>query len=143
MLVVVSIIGLLAGLSFPSVSAGVDSVRLRSATDSVATILNGAVNRAERRQVPVEIVISVQDNAISLVSTEPGFARKLTMPDGITLEAIVPEEPDEEGPRRIVVMPGSTPPGVGVQLVNRHGARRLVRVEPMTGFPQVESVNKE
>jgi hypothetical protein len=38
-------------------------------------------------------------------------------------------------------MPGGTAPGIGVQLVNRHGAHRLVRLDPMTGFPRVESVS--
>ena len=50
LLVVVAIIGVLAGISYPSVAAGIDSVRMRSATDSVASILNGAVDRAERRR---------------------------------------------------------------------------------------------
>src|SRR5438105_5022464 len=85
MMVVVTIIGLLAGLSFPSVAAGVDSVRLRSATDSVASILNGAVDRAERHQQPIEIVITPKGNTISLDSNEPGFSRKLTLPDGISI----------------------------------------------------------
>src|SRR5579859_4946969 len=58
MLVVMSIIGLLAGISYPSVAAGIDSVRMRSATDAVSTILNGAVDHAERRQQAVEIVIA-------------------------------------------------------------------------------------
>src|SRR5690348_12655160 len=87
MLVVVSIIGLLAGISYPSVAAGIDSVRMRSATDSVSTILNGAVDRAERHQQPVEIVIAPKQNTISLLSTEPGFQRRLQMPDGITIES--------------------------------------------------------
>src|SRR5438132_8744055 len=50
MMVVAAIIGLIAAISFPSASAGIESVRLVSATDSVATFLNGAVNRVERRQ---------------------------------------------------------------------------------------------
>ncbi len=113
MLVVVSIIGLMAGISYPSVAAGLDSVRMRSATDSVSTILNSAVDHAERRQQPVEIVIAPKENTISLLSTDPGFHRQLKLPA----------------------------PGIGVQLVNRHGARRLVRLDPMTGFPRVESVS--
>ena len=143
MLVVVTIIALMVGLSFPSITAGLDSVRLRSATDSVASILNSATDRAERHQVPVEIVVSSKDNVISLYSTEPGFARQLQMPGGISIEAVLPEEPGEEGLRRLIVMPGSTAPGIGVQLVNRHGSRRVVRLDPMTGFPRVESVTKQ
>jgi prepilin-type N-terminal cleavage/methylation domain-containing protein len=141
MLVVMSIIGLMAGISYPSVAAGIDSVRMRSATDSVSTILNYAADHAERRQQPVEIVIAPKENTIALLSTEPGFQRQLKLPDGIAIESLLPEIPDEEGPRRVIVMPGGTAPGIGVQLVNRHGAHRLVRLDPMTGFPRVESVS--
>jgi prepilin-type N-terminal cleavage/methylation domain-containing protein len=140
MLVVVSIIGVVAGISFPSVAAGIDSVRMRSATDSVSSILNSAVDRADRRQRPIEIVVAPKENTISLFSSEPGFQRRLKLPDGITIETLFPQIPDEEGPRRVIVMPGSAAPGLGVQLVNRHGAHRLVRLDPMTGFPRVENV---
>lgn len=138
-----TIIGLLAGISYPSVAAGIDSVRMRSATDSVSAILNAAVDHAERRQQAVEIVLSAKDNTISLVSNEPGFQRQLKMPDGISIESLVPQIPEEEGPRRVMVLPGGTAPGVGVRLVNRHGARRLVHLDPMTGFPRVESVTEK
>ena len=138
-----TIIGLLAGISYPSVAAGIDSVRMRSATDSVSAILNAAVDHAERRQQAVEIVLSAKDNTISLVSNEPGFQRQLKMPDGISIESLVPQIPEEEGPRRVMVLPGGTAPGVGVRLVNRHGTRRLVHLDPMTGFPRVESVTEK
>ena len=143
LLVVVAIIAVLAGISYPSVTAGIDSVRMRSATDSVASILNGAVDRAERRQQPIEIVIAAKDQTIALLSNEPGFQRRLKMPDGIAIESIFPQIPEEEGPRRLIVMPGGTVPAIGVQLVNRHGAHRLVRLDPMTGFPRVESVSEK
>jgi len=142
MLIVVALIGTLAAISFPSVSSGLDSVRIRSATDDVATFFNAAVNRAERRQVPVELAISTKENRLTMRSTEPGFQRVLELPDGILLEAVLPalenENPDEA--RKIILMPGASIPGVGVQLANRHGAHRLVRLDPMTGFPRVESV---
>jgi prepilin-type N-terminal cleavage/methylation domain-containing protein len=141
MLVVVTIIGLLAGISVPAASAGIDSVRLASATQSVASFLNGAVNRAERREEPMEVVISPGENLLTLYSNEPGFTRELKLPDGITLEAVLPALPEGADPvRRIVLMPGATVPGIGIQMANRHGVRRIVRLDPMTGFPRVESV---
>jgi hypothetical protein len=142
-LVVLAIIGLMAGVSFPAVSAGIDSVRLRSATDSLAGFLNAAVTRAERRQEPVEVVISIKDNALRLYSTEPGYTRELNMPDGVAIEAVLPQELEENGPRRLILMPGGAVPGIGVQVANRHGSRRIVRLDPMTGFPRVESVEKK
>src|ERR1017187_4714175 len=141
MLVVVTIIGLLAGISVPAASAGIDSGRLASPTQSVASFLNGAVNRAERREEPMEVVISPGENLLTLYSNEPGFTRELKLPDGITLEAVLPALPEGADPvRRIVLMPGATVPGIGIELANRHGVRRIVRLDPMTGFPRVESV---
>jgi Tfp pilus assembly protein FimT len=132
MLVVVAIVGLLAGISFPSVSAGIDSVRLRSATDSIAGFLNAAATRAERRQEPIELIIKT--NAIELYSTEAGYTRELKMPDGIAIEG------EQES---LLLMPGGAAPAVGIQVTNRHGSRRIVRLDPMTGFPRVEAVNSK
>jgi type II secretory pathway pseudopilin PulG len=142
MVVVAAIIGLIVGISFPAASAGVDSMRLASASDSVASFLNAAVNRAERRQQPMELVISPKDNVLALYSNEAGFTRELKMPAGVTIEAVLPKVPDEiDGLRRLILMPGATVPGIGIQLASRRGSRRIVRLDPMTGFPRVESVD--
>jgi len=144
MMVVVAIIGLIAGVSIPAVTAGIDSVRLASATNSTASFLNAAVTRAERLQQPVEVVISLQDSVISLYTNDPGFSRTLKMPAGVTIEAVLPPEGEEpEGVRRLILLPGATVPGIGIQLAGRRGARRIVRLDPMTGYPRVESVSKE
>jgi hypothetical protein len=146
MLVVVALIGLLAGLSYPAASAGLDSVRIASSSDDIATFLNSAVNRAERRQVPVEVEIVPKDNRLTMQSTEKDFRRTLQLPDGITLEGVTPisdngfGDPGPAPPFRMILMPGASAPGIGVQISNRHGARRIVRLDPMTGFPHVESV---
>src|ERR1039457_6258328 len=84
MLVVMCIVGLIIGVTTPSISAGLDSVRLATATSSVAGFLNAAVTRVERRQQPIEVVFLPQENRIVIYSNEPGFTRDLTMPDGVT-----------------------------------------------------------
>jgi Tfp pilus assembly protein FimT len=130
MIVVVAIIGLIAGISFPSVTAGIDSVRMASATDSVSSFLNSAVNRAERHQEAVEVVISAKDNAIGMYANS--LSRTLKMPDGVTLLA-----KPEEDPRRLILLPGATVPGLAIELTNRRGTHRTVQLDPMTGFPRV------
>jgi type II secretory pathway pseudopilin PulG len=141
MLVVITIIGLIAGVSYPSISSGMDSIRLSSATRSIASFLNSAVTRAERRQQPVELVISPAENRFQMLTNEAGFERELLMPEGIKLEAVLPEEPEASEPvRRFLIMPGATVPAIGIQLANQHGSRRIVRMDPMTGYPRVESV---
>jgi type II secretory pathway pseudopilin PulG len=135
MIVVLAIIGLIVGISFPAISAGLDSVRMVSATDSVAAFLNAAVNRAQRRQEAVEVIIDPRENRLSAYSNDPGFSRELRLPDGILIESEQPE------PRRIILLPGGSVPGIAIQLMNRRGGHRIVRLDPMTGYPRVESVN--
>jgi prepilin-type N-terminal cleavage/methylation domain-containing protein len=153
MLIVVGLIGLLAGISYPTASAGLDSVRLASATEEVASFLNAAVTRAERRQQPVEVEISLSKNRLLALAAD-GTERHFNLPDGVTLEAVLPELTGEEtgamgtagsdaGDRRFVLFPGATVPAIGVELGNRHGGHRIVHLDPMTGFPNVESVVKK
>jgi type II secretory pathway pseudopilin PulG len=145
MLVVMCIVGLIIGVTTPSISAGLDSVRLATATSSVAGFLNAAMTRVERRQQPIELVISPRENRIVIYSNEPGFTRDLKMPDGVTIESVLPAELYGEagGERRILLLPGATAPAIGVQLANRHGTRRIVRLDPMTGFPHVDKVEEK
>ena len=143
MVVVVAIIGLISAISLPSISAGLDSVRLASASESISAFLNSAVTRAERRQLPVAVIISPKENRLVQYSNEPGFKRELTLPSGVKLEAVLPkvdESEDAQQGRRVLFLPGASVPGVGVQIANEHGSRRIIRLDPMTGFPRVESV---
>ena len=144
MVVVVGIIGLIVGISFPSAVAGLDSVRMVSATDSVAAFLNVAVNRAERLQQAVEVVITPQEGRLDLYTNDPGFTKELIMPQGIVIEAVLPAiEGVETEPRHVLFLPGATVPGIGIQLGNHHNAHRVIHLDPMTGFPRVESVTPQ
>ena len=147
MMVVVAIIGLIAAVAFPSASAGVESVRLVSATDSVATFLNAAVNRAE-----LDVIAEGRTAADAAAGKKPSAAWVFALvsmslwlicTQQFVIEAVLPgasENPENsEGVRRFLLLPGATVPGIGVQIANRRGARRIVRLDPMTGFPRVES----
>ena len=134
MMVVMAIVAVIAAIAFPSAAAGIESARMVSAADSVAAFLNSAVNRVERRQQAVALTISYKENRLSLFSND--LTRELQLPDGIKLEG-------EEEDRRLILMPGATVPGISITLANPRGQRRMVRLDPMTGFPRVESVNKE
>ncbi len=99
------------------------------------------MNRAERHQQPVELVIIPQEGRLALYSNERGFQRELKMPEGVGIEAVLPvQEGDPAQPRRILFLPGASVPAIGIQLGNRRGAHRVIRLDPMTGFPRVESI---
>ena len=145
MVVVLAIVGLIAGISYPALSAGLESVRMISATDGVATFLNSAVNRAERKQQAVELVIEPKEGVLLLYSNDPGFKKEYRLPDGVVIEAVHPNDGsgDPRDPRRFLFLPGATVPGIGIQVGNTHDAHRIVRLDPMTGFPRVESVSPQ
>jgi len=143
MLVVVAVIGIIVGVSAPSVSAGLDSVRLASTGDAIAGFLNSAVTHAERSEQAVVLTISPKEGAISAEGAD-GFARHFQMPQGITMDRLLPEAGEsEDGARQVVIAPGGTAPAIGVEYSNQHGGRRRVQLDPMTGFPRVESVISE
>lgn len=145
MLAVVTIVGLIAAVSFPAVGAGLDSVRLASASDAIVAFLNSGLNRAERRQEPVEITISLAERSLGMRSTDPAFSRTLALPEGISIVRVHPPRLDavEEAARLVYLFPGGTVPRVGVEIANRRGVRRIVRVDPITGVAAVEQALPE
>jgi prepilin-type N-terminal cleavage/methylation domain-containing protein len=142
MVVVVALISLMVGISYPAITSGIDSLRLKAATSGVASFLNYGLSRAERRQQMVEITISKADNSLEMRSSEPGFYRKLALPDGISIVQVLPLLPDNSDPdqkRDFLLYPGGTVPPLGLHLINRRNVQRVVRVDPITGVPRIEA----
>ncbi len=139
MMIVVTLIAIMVGISFPAVGSGVDSLRMTSASDGVASFLQGAINRAERRQQMMEISISKKENAMLLAGVD--FERRFQLPDGVAITDVMPPLPGDTGAvRRFLLYPGGAPPRIGVRLVNRRGAERIITLDPITGVPQIERV---
>jgi prepilin-type N-terminal cleavage/methylation domain-containing protein len=138
MLIVVGIISLIAGLTYPALTAGVDSLRLNAASRSIVSFFNTGLNRAERRQQAIQVTIDQAGNFLFMRSTDPSFTQKLAMPDGVTIIKVLPEQPTEEVvPRTFMLYPGGTVPPFGVELQNRRNQVRLVQLDAITGVPQV------
>jgi prepilin-type N-terminal cleavage/methylation domain-containing protein len=136
MLIVVMIIGIIAGVSFPALTAGLAGVRLSSASGSAASFLTAAMNRVERRELAAVIVIAPRDNQLAVYTAASGGKPDTTlhMPQGVAIEG------DE--PRRFLLQPGGTFPRITLVLRNEKGARRSVRIDPATGVPDVKRVEE-
>jgi len=144
MLIVVGLISLMVGISYPAISSGLESVRLRTAADSIVSFLNAALNRAERRQEVMEVTISKSESALVLRSAAPDFERRLDLPDGVSVSRVLPERAvEDDAPRRFYLYPGGTVPRFGVEIRNRRGAKRTVMVDPITGAPRIEEDERE
>jgi hypothetical protein len=134
--VVVTLMAIVAGLSYPSASAGVDSLRLRSAADRVVAFLNTAMERSDRRQQVVEIRIAPAENALAARSADASFERTLEIPDSVHMISIEPAlagDPAEQ--RRFLIYPGGTAPRISIELESKDGRKRRVTVDPLTGMP--------
>ena len=144
MLIAVALIAMLAGLSYPSINAGLDSLRLRSASDQVITFFSTAVNRADRSQHVVELQILMEENALLARTADQSFVRRLKMPDPARIISVVPPLAGSVAPnqaRRFVLYPGGAIPNVGVEIATPSGRRRVIHLDPITGVARAEVVN--
>jgi len=140
MLVVVSLIALMVGITFPSITAGMDSLRLRSAAGEVVSMFNSALTRADRLQDAVELNVSLQRRSIASRAIRTNVTRQIDLPQGIHIAHVYPEDLrwtlDESGlpvDRHFIVYPNGAVPRIVIDLANDRGAHRIVMLDPITG----------
>jgi prepilin-type N-terminal cleavage/methylation domain-containing protein len=143
MLIVMALIALIAGMAAPSVSAGLDSLRLRSTSDAIVGFFNTALARADTRQQVVEIVISPQQGTLVAISADGAFRKRLEIASPVKIMSIKPalaaSIEDQAGPRRFLVYPGGTVPKIAIEIANSDGRKRLISIDPVTGVPQADA----
>ena len=138
-LIVVALIAMIAGLSFPAVSSGLDTLRLRSTSDAIVSFLNIALDHADRRQQAVEVIVSPRENLLLSRTADLGFSQRLDLPAQLHIVSVQPPLPtilDPEGPRRFLLYPGGSVPRIGIEISTLQGRKRLVSVDPVTGSPE-------
>ncbi|MCU1336211.1 MAG: hypothetical protein JWO19_1792 [Bryobacterales bacterium] len=137
-MIVVALIGMMAGLSYPAVSSGLDTLRLRSTSDAIVSFLNIALDHADRRQQAVEVIISPRENLLLSRTADLGFMRRLEIPVQLRIVSVQPVLPtglDPGEPRHFVLYPGGSVPRIGIEIATFQGRKRLVSVDPVTGSP--------
>ncbi len=139
MLVVVTIIGLMLGVAMPSFSAGLDGLRLRTSADSVASALNIAVRTAERRQLPVELAIQSSENRLVMRVGDSPRTHTYSISSGIRIARVLPALylGEDKRDRYLIVYPNGAPPQLLVELETARGAKKYVRLDPITGTARV------
>jgi type II secretory pathway pseudopilin PulG len=139
MLIVMALVALVAGMAAPSVSAGLDTLRLRSTSDAIIGFLNTALARADTRQQVVEIVISPAEGTLIAISADRGFQKRLEIASPIKIlsvqPALVADADDQNQTRRFLVYPGGSVPKITIEIGNSKGRKRLVSIDPITGVP--------
>jgi len=137
MLIVMTLIALVAGLAYPSAASGVETLRLRSVSDSIVSFLNTAIDHASRREQVIEVWISPKDNVLIARSPDLAFSRRVEIPDTFHITAILPPAEVAPGePRRFLMYPGSMAPRIGIEIANSAGRKRMISIDPFTGLPK-------
>jgi prepilin-type N-terminal cleavage/methylation domain-containing protein len=141
LLIVVTIIGVVAGVSFPAVTSGLSGLRLTTASGSVASFLTSAMNRVDRREEAAVIVVSPKENQIALYTALSGEkpVKIMPLPQGISFESDVPGNE----PHRYLFQPGGTVPRMTVILRNDKGARSSVEIDPVTAVPNIHRIGMD
>jgi type II secretory pathway pseudopilin PulG len=140
MLIVVALVGVIAGLSYPSVTAGLDTLRMRSAANDVVSLLAAALDRADRRQQVVEIQILPAESVLLARTADLSFTRRIALPAPIhigVVQPLIPGAPPAQA-RHFLVYPGGSVPRIAVELVHPSGRRRLVSLDPLTATARAE-----
>lgn len=146
MMIVVALMALLIGITFPSIGAGLESLRLRSASEDVVAALNSALTRANRRQDAVQVIVSPARRSVVTQAVHSAAPRIVKLPDGIQIAHVFPdsgEAPDDAGntaDRDFFIYPDGSVPSIVIDLVNSRGFHRLVSVDPITGVAREQSV---
>jgi type II secretory pathway pseudopilin PulG len=144
MMIVVGLIALISGITYPAFTSGIDTLRLNQAASGVAGFFNEALNRAERRGQAVAITIIQAQNTLVMQSAEPGFERKYELPRGVSIVKILPESAiADDGTRQFLLYPGGAVPQAGIEIANSRHALRVVRVDAITGVPVVERAEEK
>ncbi len=141
MLVVVVIIGLMVGVSVPAFQAGLPSIRLRSASASVAQLLYAACNQVERSQAPVLLIVDPASRKLRYRSVREKGEDGMELPQGIEIVEVDPVLPAAAlRARQFLLYPGGAPPAITIQLRNERGAGKIVRLSPVTLAPLIEDL---
>jgi len=142
MLIVVALIGLLAGITFPAVTSG--SIRCGSTRPPARWWV---VQRSadSRRPAPASVEVAIFHPGTDAVAAfQPaGFEKEVVLPPGISILSIQPEPlQPEDGPRRFLLYPGGAAPRLEVVIANAKNARRAVRLDPITGVATVRALER-
>ncbi len=139
LMVVISIIAVITGITYPSIANGLDNLKISSAADAVAGFLDTAAAKADRKQAVVELNIQRRGNLMFIRSTDSTLARRFDFPEGVRIDRVFPEIDGApiDTPRQFVIYPGGSIPAMGVSIISESGKRRLIRVNPMTGVPMI------
>ena len=125
-LVTVAIIAVMVGISYPTLTRGLDGIRLQTSVSQAGTFFNRARMEATRRQRPVHFMVDPEKKQLLAIETEGGWQDELQFESGITV--VFPMEREQ-----LILYPGQSSPEFRLRLENRAGTRAGLKINVLTG----------
>jgi len=129
LLVVMAIISLMISISYPTLTAGLDGIRLQTSLDRAGAFFHAARQEADHRQQPVQFTVDPERNRLTAVTIDSGWQDELGLPDAIHIAYPKVEQ-------NLVLFPGSPAPALRLQLEARDGSRGGFQISVFTGTPE-------
>jgi prepilin-type N-terminal cleavage/methylation domain-containing protein len=129
LLVVVALIALMASISYPTLTAGLDGFRLRSAVDHAGTFFHQARVQADRRQQAVQVTADTEANQLRALSVDASWRDSLDFTGGVRIVG-------PPGQQSWLLYPGAPPPRARLLLEAKTGSRRGLSLNVFTGVAE-------
>jgi prepilin-type N-terminal cleavage/methylation domain-containing protein len=129
LMVAMAIVALMLGIAFPSMTAGLDSIALRTDTDRAATFFSQARLSADRLQQPVQLTSDPGKGELTAISVDGSWEDTLAFSDRV--HVVFPAQ------KQSVILHPSTPaPRYRLLLESERGTRAGLSINIFTGTPE-------
>jgi prepilin-type N-terminal cleavage/methylation domain-containing protein len=129
LLVTLAIISLMLSIAYPSLTSGLDGIRLRAAIDEAGTFFTNARLTCDRRQSPVYVTIEPGQRRLTASAVDRGWEQ--TQQFDARLQVVQPREEIS-----YVLFPGAPAPQFRLQLGTEQGGRAGLQINVFTGIPE-------
>ncbi len=129
LLVTITIVALMVSISYPTMTRGLDGIRLKTAVDRAGTFFNAARQAANRRQEPVQFTVDPERNQLTTLSADGDWEDRLVL-DESTEVAFPPKI------QSLILYPGDPPPEFRLFLKTHDGSGAGLKVNVFTGVPE-------
>ncbi len=140
LLVVVLIIGLAVTLTYPSLSRGATSIRMRAAGRDILNTFRVAREKAVAEQTGMRVTVDRAKQELILANDLGDGVRRYRLPEDVQIEKMAWGGAEvTEGPMAVRFLPNGSAESAEVVLKSRTGAFLRVVTDPLTGGARVES----
>ena len=129
LLVAMTIVALMVSISYPTMTRGLDGIRLKTAVDRAGTFFNAARQAADRRQEPVQFTVDPEGNQLTTLSADGAWEDSFVLDE--STEMAFPSKVQS-----LILYPGDPPPEFRLLLRSPDGATAGLKINVFTGVPE-------